>query len=121
MSAITYIFGIISALVVLLVVGDMLRRGKLRERHAIWWLFGGVLGLIIGVFPVVLEWAANLLGIEVPTNLVFFVSIGLLFLVHIQQSAELTLLEERNRSVAESHALLEIRVRNLEGRDSDSL
>lgn len=114
MSVITYIFGIASALLVLFVVGDMLRRGKLRERHAIWWLFGGALGLIIGVFPGLLEWAAQLLGVEVPTNLVFFVSIGLLFLVHIQQSAELTLLEERSRAVAEAHALLEIRVRNLE-------
>lgn len=114
MSVITYIFGIVSALVVLIVVGDMLRRGKLRERHAIWWLFGGVLGLVIGVFPIVLEWAASLLGVEVPTNLVFFVSIGLLFLVHIQQSTELTLLESRSRSIAEAHALLEIRVRRLE-------
>jgi hypothetical protein len=113
-SVITYIFGILSALGVLFVVGDMLRRGKLRERHAIWWLLGGLLGLIIGIFPSVLEWVASLLGVEVPTNLVFFVSIGLLFLVFIQQSAELTLLEARSRATAESQALLEIRVRELE-------
>lgn len=117
MSIATYIFGVVSALIVLLVVGDMLRRGKLRERHAIWWLLGGLLGLIVGVFPPVLEWAANLLGVEVPTNLIFFVAIGLLFLVHIQQSAELTRLEEQNRSTAEAHALLEVRVRKLEARE----
>lgn len=114
MNVATYVFGIICALLVLAVIVDMLRRGRLRERHAIWWLVGGALGLIVGAFPVVLERAATMVGVEVPANLVFFVSIGLLFLVHIQQSTELTLLESRSRSMAEAHALLEIRVRNLE-------
>lgn len=114
MSAVSYVFGIVAALLVLVVVIEMLRRKRLRERHAVWWLIAGVLALIIGVFPQTLTWAASALGIAVPTNLVFFVSIALLFLVCLQHSSELTRDEEKNRALSERVALQEIRIRQLE-------
>lgn len=116
MSVVTYIFGIVSALLILVVVIELLRRGRLRERHAVWWIVAGVLALVIGVFPQTLDWAAGLLGIQIPTNLVFFVSIAILFLVALQSSAELTRLEAKTRTLAEHAALLELRVRELEQR-----
>ncbi|PRI10217.1 DUF2304 domain-containing protein [Leucobacter massiliensis] len=114
MSAASYVLGIVSALLVLVVVIELLRRGRLRERHTLWWLLAGTLGLIVAVFPRVLEGAASALGIEVPLNLVFFVSILVLFLVLVQQSGELTRLEERTRTLAEHTAALEDRIRELE-------
>ena len=102
MSTVSYTFGIISALLTLGVVIELLRRRHLRERHAIWWLIAGILALIIGVFPATLKWAANLVGIEIPTNLVFFVSIATLFLVCLQHSAELTKLESKTRILSEN-------------------
>jgi hypothetical protein len=114
MNLASYIFGVASAVLVLALVVELLRRGRLRERHAIWWLLAGVLALVAGVFPTTLDWAAGLLGIVVPINLVFFVSIGILFLVCLQHSAELTTLEARMRTLAERSALLELRIRELE-------
>lgn len=114
MSTASYIFGIVSALLILVVVIEMLRRGRLRERHAVWWVVAGVLALIAGVFPSTLAWAARVVGIEVPTNLLFFVSIGILFFVALQTSAELTRLEAKTRTLAEQVALLELRIRELE-------
>lgn len=114
MSVASYIFGILSALLVLVVVIEMLRRGRLRERHAVWWIVAGVLALIIGVFPQVLTWAANLVGVEVPTNLVFFISVFILFLVCLQQSAELTDLEFKTRVLAEQSALQDARISALQ-------
>lgn len=113
MSVASYIFGICSAVLTLLVVIEMLRRGRLRERHAIWWLVAGGLALVVGVFPGVLDWAAKLVGIGLPTNLVFFVSIAVLFLVCIQHSTELTKLEDQTRTLAEEVALLDLRVTQL--------
>lgn len=115
MSVTSYILGIVAALVTFIVVVDLLRRGRLRERHAIWWLIASILSLVVGVFPGILTWAAHLIGISVPTNLVFFVSIAVLFLVCIQHGTELTVVEERNRRLAESVAILEMRVALLEG------
>jgi hypothetical protein len=116
MSIATYIFGVVSALITLGVVIEMLRRRRLRERHAVWWLVAGTLALIIGVFPPVLEWAAGLLGVEIPLNLVFFVSVAVLFLVCIQHSAELTGLEAKTRTLAETSALQDLRIQTLEKR-----
>lgn len=110
MSVASYVFGILSALLVLVVVIEMLRRGRLRERHAVWWLVAGLLALIIGVFPQVLTWAADLVGVEVPTNLVFFISVFILFLVCLQQSADLTDLEYKTRVLAEQSALQDARI-----------
>ncbi|WP_235526837.1 DUF2304 domain-containing protein [Plantibacter sp. Leaf314] len=112
----TYLLGIVAALFTLGLVIEMLRRRQLRERHAIWWLIAGLLALIIGVFPQVLVWAAGVIGVEIPTNLVFFVSILILFLVSIQHSSELTTLENRSRTLAEESALQDLRIRVLEQR-----
>ena len=108
MSVASYIFGVVSALLTLVVVIEMLRRRRLRERHAAWWFLAGVLALIAGVFPATLEWAASLVGVTVPVNLVFFVSIAILFLVCLQHSSELTQLESKTRTLAEHVALLEL-------------
>lgn len=114
MSVVSYVFGILSALGVLVVVIDMLRRRRLRERHAAWWVVAGVLALIIGVFPSTLVGAAKLLGITVPTNLVFFVSIAILFFVCLQHASEITKLESQTRDLAERVALLELRLGRVE-------
>lgn len=114
MSITSYVFGVLSALIALGVVIELLRRRRLRERHAVWWLVAGVLALIVGVFPPVLGWAADLVGVEVPLNLVFFVSVAVLFLVCIQYAAELTALETKTRRLAEEVALHELRIAQLE-------
>ena len=111
MTLASYIFGIVSALLILIVVVEMLRRRRLRERHAVWWFIAGLLALVAGVFPDTLSWAAALVGIEVPINLVFFVSIAILFLVCLQSSAELTNLEAKTRTLAERLAILELELR----------
>lgn len=123
MSTASYILGIVAALLTLGLVIEMLRRRRLRERHAIWWLIAGILALIIGVFPQVLIWASHVVGVEVPTNLIFFVSVFILFLVCIQHSSELTDLEDKTRVLAEEAALQTLRIAELErriaGRDLD--
>ncbi len=114
MSIANYVFGIISALIVLVIVIEMLRRRRLRERHAVYWLLAGLMGLVIGIFPQVLGWAASVVGVSVPTNLAFFVSIIILFFVCIQHSSELTELETKARVLAEDVALQDLRIRELE-------
>ncbi len=114
MSLASYIFSVLAALLMLAYVIEMLRKRRLRERHALWWLVVGVLALIAALFPSLLEATSRALGIVLPLSLVLFVGIVVLFLVSVQQAAELTRLEERTRTLAEQHALLELRLRALE-------
>ena len=115
MSTATYILGIVSALIALITVVELLRRRRLRERHAVWWFVAAILALILGIFPGTLASLSGLLGVEVPANLVFFVSIVILFLVNLQHSAELTGLEDKTRVLAEESALQKVRLERLEG------
>lgn len=114
MTVASYVLGVVASLLVLIIVIEMLRRRRLRERHALWWLIAGILALIAGVFPNTLAWAAQLVGVQIPTNLVFFVSIAILFLVCLQHSSELTTVEAKTRTLAEQSAMQELRIRELE-------
>ncbi|TFB91265.1 DUF2304 domain-containing protein [Cryobacterium algoricola] len=114
MNTTSYVLGVAAAILILVVVIELLRKRRLRERHAVWWLAAGLLALLVSIFPVSLEWAAGVVGIQVPTNLVFFVGIAILVLVCLQHSAELTRAEEKVRSLAESLALVELRLRQVE-------
>ena len=102
-----FIAPLISALLLLMVLTALLRK-KLRERHALWWVIGAVVALIVSLFPGILESVSTALGIEVPLNLAFIFAITLIFLVSLQHSAELTELEEKVRTLAEHVAELEM-------------
>lgn len=119
MNTVQYVLGIVAALFTFGIVIEMLRRRRLRERHAGWWLIAGFLAVIISVFPRVLEAAASAIGFEVPVNLVFFVSLFILFLVALQHSSELTKLEAHNRAIVERLVVLELKVEEMEAK-SDS-
>ena len=114
MTLASYLFGIVAALLIFVVVIEMLRQHQLRERHATWWLIAGTLALVGSVFPVTVTWASTIVGVELPVNLVFFVSLIILFLVCLQQSAELTSLEAKTRTLVEVVAMQDLRIRALE-------
>lgn len=114
MTVASYVLGVVASLLVLIIVIEMLRRRRLRERHALWWLIAGILALIAGLFPNTLAWVAQLVGVQIPTNLVFFVGIAILFLVCLQHSSELTTVEAKTRTLAEQSAMQELRIRELE-------
>ena len=110
MNPVTHAFAIAAAAIALIAVVEMLRRQRFRERHAFWWLLAAILALVISVFPSTLQFAATSVGVEIPSNLAFFMSLVILFFVSVQHSSELTTLEEKTRTLAEHVALLEQRV-----------
>jgi hypothetical protein len=110
----SYIVGIVMALLTLIVVVEFLRRRRMRERHAVWWLVAGTVALVVSLFPQLLVAAAKLIGVAVPANLIFFLSAFVLFLVSIQHSSELTRAEEQARTLAEEVAILKLRMQRVE-------
>lgn len=97
-----------------IVVLVMLRNGRLREKYAILWLVIGGLTIILGLFPRLLNWAAALVGVVVPSNLLFALSILLLVGVSLHVSRELTILEDETRILAEEVAILRSSVEQLQ-------
>jgi hypothetical protein len=106
----TLVLGILGSVVTLTVLFEMMRRHRLREKYAVFWAVVAVLTLVVAAFPALLGWAADLVGVAVPANLLFFVASMLLLVVSVQHSSELGRLEERTRTLAEEVALLRLQV-----------
>ncbi|UCR90336.1 DUF2304 domain-containing protein [Mycetocola spongiae] len=114
MTWLPHLLAIFAALLILVLVIEMLRRRRLKERHATWWLLAGTIALVASLAPSTLEWFSGVLGITIPLNLVFFACAAVLFLVCLQHSSELSTLEENVRVLTEESALHQMRLVALE-------
>ena len=109
------ILAAIAALITFIFVIDLLRRGVLREKYAVLWLFFSGAALLLAIFPAILVWLTGVLGVAEPVNLLFFVTIVVLVLVSVQLSYELSRHEARIRRLAEEVALIEEQLRDRRG------
>ena len=108
------IVSIVTALAALVLVFELLRRRRLREKYAAIWVVIAVGTVIVAAFPQILQWVADLVGIRTPSNLLFFGSLIVLFAVSLQLSREVGQLEEQSRRLAEEVGTLTMRVDALE-------
>ena len=106
--------GVIGAVLTLVVLFEMLRRQRLREKYALIWVVVALGTVLLVIFPGLLTRAADLVGVQVPANLLFFAASMLLLLLSIQFSYEIGRLEDRTRTLAEEIALLRLRLEELE-------
>lgn len=106
----------IFALVMVALVIEMVRRKKLREKYAVLWLVVGTGALVLAGFPKLLALVAGLLGVQVPANLLFAMSIVLLIGVCLHLSWELSVVEDETRILAEEVAILRVSLERLEQR-----
>jgi hypothetical protein len=109
----TIVLGLVGSIVTLSLFLEMMRRQRLREKYAVFWAVVALFTLIIAAFPSLLGRAAQLVGVTVPSNLLFFAASMLLLVVSVQHSSELGRLEERSRTLAEEVALLQMQVASL--------
>ncbi|MCY4727816.1 DUF2304 domain-containing protein [Nocardioides sp. STR2] len=105
--------GVVGAVATLVVLFEMLRRQRLREKYAVIWVVVAMSTVLLVVFPSLLDRASDLLGVQVPSNLLFFAASMLLLLLSIQFSYEIGRLEDRTRTLAEEVALLNLRLDQL--------
>ncbi|ODT25295.1 DUF2304 domain-containing protein [Microbacterium sp. SCN 69-37] len=98
--------GIGLALAILLIVGRLLLRRSLREKYAVMWIAIALVVLVLGLFPQLLLGLTDVLGVQVPANLLFALAIVLLLGVALHLSWELSQAEEEIRRVAEETAIL---------------
>lgn len=114
----TLVLGLVGSLSTLVFIFEMLRRRHLREKYALLWVTVALGALVVALVPDTLTWASELIGVEVPANLLFFVASMLLLLISIQHSYELGRIEERNRTLAEEVALLRLDLDKLRAADT---
>jgi hypothetical protein len=113
MSLRAHIAVLIVAAMILAFIIRLVRRGQLRAKYSMLWLFVGVGVALLAIVPDVLTWVSDRLGIAYPpaTFLLFAVAFLLLLTVHF--SWELSRLEDRTRTLTEEVALLHERMDDL--------
>ena len=104
------ILGTVGSIVTLVVLFELLRRKHLREKYAITWVVVSLMTLFVAAFPAVLYWLSDLIGVVVPSNLLFFIASMVLLIISVHHSYELGRLEDRTRTLAEEVALLRLQV-----------
>lgn len=109
-QTVLHVFSVVVAVLVLAFVIQLLRLGKLKERHAIWWILGSLLAVVFTIFPEALTSVSKFFGFGIPANFAFFSSIVILLIVAAQLTSEIVSLEEKTRILAEKIALLENKI-----------
>ena len=105
-----YVLGLIGSIITLALLFELLRRRRLREKYAVFWVIVAMVTLVIALFPQTLIAAADVVGVAVPANLLFFGASMLLLGVSIHQSYEMGRLEDRTRTLAEEIGLLRLEI-----------
>jgi hypothetical protein len=105
---------VVVAIAALVLVFELLRRRRLREKYAVIWVLISVATLVLAVFPRLLVMVSALVGISTPSNMLFLASLVVLFAVSLQLSREVGLLEEQTRRLAEETGALRLRLDALE-------
>ena len=82
------------------------RHQRMKERYAALWLIIGAVIIVLGAFPSLLNGVAGFVGVALPVNLLFLLSILLLMGVSIHLTLELSRLSEKTRILAEEVAIL---------------
>ncbi|MEO5316154.1 DUF2304 domain-containing protein [Pseudarthrobacter sp. CC12] len=106
--------GFIFVLAILLIIFEMLRRRHLREKYAVIWIVIGAGMLVLVAFPQLLFWSSSVLGVKVPSNLLFAIALVLLVSVCLHLSFEQSQAEDEIRILAEEVGILRLRIEELD-------
>ena len=109
----TQLLAIISAVGLLIIVLELVRRRRLREEYSWIWLLTAIGYLAIAIVPGLIEWVAGAIGSVRPTSVFAFFGLFFLFLVSIQFSVQISRLAEQNKDLAQQVAILDSELRRL--------
>lgn len=74
--------GILGAAIFLIIL-LLVRRGKLQEKYALTWFAIGIVVVVLGVFPVILDKIAKLTGVSYAPALLFVIAVGVLLIQNL--------------------------------------
>jgi len=117
------IMWIVLAVILLAAIGVIMllvRRRHLRGKYGLLWLAVGFALVPLAVLPNFVDDLAKRLGVFYPPTIILLAATGLLTLLSMHYSWELSRLEERSRTLAEEIALLRTELDEFRNRQPDS-
>ena len=112
---------IVGTLLFIALIIAFLRKGAFTLKYSLLWLLTASVMLLIGIFPQILIGVAYVLGFELASNALFTFLLGFVILILLQQTSVISQQNERIKKLTQSIALLEKRVRELEGEKEEDI
>jgi hypothetical protein len=91
----------------------LVRNKRIKEEYSLLWLFFSVVFIIFSVWRGGLEYFAKLIGIAYPPAALFIILLLAIFLILIEFSRIISLLTDRNISLAQEMAILKMELEKL--------
>ena len=110
---------LVLSIVLFALVLELVRREKLKERYALLWLGTSVVGVLVGIFPQIIERTTNALHFQLLTTLYAISFIYVLGII-LSFSVIISSLSEHNRKLVQEVALLANRMDALEDDDVEA-
>ena len=98
---------IIGSLLFMLFTLYMLRKEKLELRYSLLWFVTAVAAIAVAIKPEILILLSQMIGVEMPSNLVFAMAIFFLLIIEFSLSLALSRLGARQRELTQQVGLLE--------------
>ena len=100
------IMAIVIAVSIFIVIFELVRRRRLKEEYSWLWLFTGALLIFLTLRYEVLLKISHLLGVVVPTSILFFFAIIFLMLVCLQFSVKISKFSDQVKNLSQELAIL---------------
>jgi hypothetical protein len=88
----------------------LVRRGHLHIMHSTWWFIVGLICIVLGAFPDLIDWIAPILGIHYPPNLVLTAGICFFLIKLLNMDIHRSEQEMQIQILTERIALLEMQI-----------
>ncbi len=94
-------------------VVKLVRKGRLRLRYSVLWLFLGAAALLVDAFPNLLYWASGVIGFAAPSNLLLVVAVAVLLAICLSLSVSVSRSVVAIRNLTQRTAILEKEIEQL--------
>lgn len=95
----------VGSVTVFLIISQCIRKKRMQMKDGIFWIVLGFLLILISVFPVLAVWASRLLGIQSPSNCVFFLIIFLMGCHQFCLTIRVSQLDMKNSELTQNIAI----------------
>ena len=99
---------IVASVVLLIIVVELIRQGRLKERYSLLWLLAGAVVMLFSLSRDLLEYTSHLFGIFYPPSFLFLIAFLFLLLITLHFSVVISGLTEKNKTLAQEVAALRL-------------
>lgn len=104
------IYFIIIAAFLLIYVIHVVRKGKLSIKESFWWIVGGLVTLVLAIFPKSIDVIAKWFGVDYPPTLMLVFCILFLLFMNFRASAKVSEQNEKIMELAQQLSVLKNRI-----------